>query len=126
MGPFTGDNMRTSYLRYDTHLVTGAAIKGRKIEEWPALRDVALAAHRAFPHRILVGWDIALTDAGPVVLEGNTNLDVMFLQRVHDAPASKSRFGVLLNHHLKLLRDERLQTPASSRRGSAPWPAVAK
>jgi Sugar-transfer associated ATP-grasp len=125
LGRFTGDHMSTSCLYYDTHLVTGAPIKGRKIKEWPAIRDVGLAAHRAFPHRVLVGWDIALTDAGPVVLEGNTNLDVMFLQRVHDQPASASRFGALLNHHLKLLRDGRLEVKETSREEADPRQATA-
>lgn len=103
LGLFTGDNLRTSHLRYENHLVTGAKIKGRILEEWPTIGDAALAAHAAFPHRTVVGWDIALTDAGPIVLEGNTNLDVMFLQRVHNAPAAQSRFGELMNFHLELL-----------------------
>jgi Sugar-transfer associated ATP-grasp len=118
LGRLTGDHMSTSHLYYDVHLVTGAQVTGRKIAEWPSIHDAALAAHRAFPHRILVGWDIALTGVGPLILEGNTNFDVMFLQRVHGEPASRSRFGALLNHHLMLLRDERLRargTPATAR-----------
>jgi Sugar-transfer associated ATP-grasp len=103
LGLFTGDNMKTSHLRYENHPVTGAPIKGRILHDWPSIRDLAISAHAAFPHRLLVGWDIALTGKGPVVLEGNTNLDVMFLQRVHDAPIGKSRFGELLNYHLKNL-----------------------
>ncbi len=127
MGRFTGDHMSTSHLYYDTHLVTGAQITGRSIQEWPAIRNVALAAHRAFPHRVLVGWDIALTDDGPMVLEGNTNLDVMFLQRVQGKPASASRFGALLNHHLRLLRDERLETmPPSEQAASQGRSAAAR
>ncbi len=100
LGLFTGDNMKTTHLRYETHLVTGAPIKGRILERWAEIAELSLAAHRAFPHRMLVGWDIALTDKGPVLLEGNTNLDVMFLQRVHDAPIGNSRFGALMNYHL--------------------------
>ena len=101
LGRLTGDNLLTSHLRYDSHPVTGAQITGRKLDGWSAIRDLALNAHVAFPHRLLVGWDIALTDAGPVLLEGNTNLDVMFLQRVHDAPAGRSRLGELMNYHLQ-------------------------
>ena len=108
MGLFTGDNMRTSHLRYEKHLVTGKQIEGRILEEWPAVRDLAIRAHAAFLHRVLIGWDLALTDKGPVVLEGNTNLDVMFLQRVHDAPAGRTRMGELMNYHLEALEAERL------------------
>ncbi len=35
MGRFTGDNMRTSHLRYDWHPITGARVTGRKIAAWP-------------------------------------------------------------------------------------------
>ena len=100
--------MRTSHLRYEKHLVTGKQIEGRILEEWPAVRDLAIRAHAAFLHRVLIGWDLALTDKGPVVLEGNTNLDVMFLQRVHDAPIGRSRMGELMNYHLEALEAERL------------------
>jgi Sugar-transfer associated ATP-grasp len=108
LGLFTGDNMKTAHLRYENHLVTGAPIKGRILQEWRSISDVAIKAHRAFPHRLFVGWDIALTDHGPVVLEGNTNLDVMFLQRVHDAPIGESRFGELMNFHLHKLYGPRM------------------
>jgi len=100
LGLFTGDNMTTSPLRYERHPITGCQVKDRLVRQWPEIRDLGLAAHRAFPHRTLIGWDIALTPDGPSLLEGNSNLDVMFLQRVHDLPAGETRFGVLLSHHL--------------------------
>jgi len=43
-----------------------------------------------FSDRMLVGWDIALTPEGPVVLEGNSYPDVHFLQRVHQQPIGMS------------------------------------
>jgi hypothetical protein len=100
MGLFTGDNFKTTLVRMTHHPVTGIAIKGRVLQNWPAIRDLALRAHRAFKHRVVVGWDIALTPDGPMMLEGNTNLDVMFLQRVHDCPAGDTRFGELLNYQI--------------------------
>ena len=56
---------------------------------------------------MVVGWDIAVTPDGPVVLEGNSNFDVMFLQRVHRVPASETRFGELLSYHLEALARQR-------------------
>ncbi len=103
MGLFTGDNFKTAPVRMTHHPVTGIQIAGRKLENWPAIGDLALKAHRAFRHRVVVGWDIALTRHGPVMLEGNTNLDVMFLQRVHDCPAGDTRFGALLNYQVHAL-----------------------
>lgn len=100
MGEFLGDNMRTSAIHLTHHPVTGIAVKGRKLENWPALRDFAVRAHRAFMHRVVIGWDIALTPSGPVLLEGNSNFDVMFLQRVHQTPVGLTRLGELLNFHI--------------------------
>jgi len=103
LGLFTGDNMATSPLRYEIQPLTGAQVAGRIVKGWPELRDVALRAHRAVRHRAAVGWDIALTPEGPMVLEGNNNFDVMFLQRVHDVGIGQTRLGVLLAHQLDLL-----------------------
>ena|GEM_PF-991591 len=110
MGLFTGDNFKTAHLRYERHPVTDAPIKGRVLSEWDAIRKTAISTHAAFPHRVIIGWDIALTNIGPVVLEGNSNLDVMFLQRVHDMPAGQTRFGELMNLHLKTLY-QRMKLP---------------
>lgn len=100
MGLFTGDNMTTSHLRYERQPLTGSQVANRIVKQWPAIRDLALKAHEAFMHRVLIGWDIALTPQGPSVLEGNKNLDVMFLQRVHDLPAGRTRLGELVSFHL--------------------------
>ena len=103
LGLFTGDNMMTSYLRYEVHLLAGAQVKGRTVPLWNEIKDLAIRAHAAFPHRAVIGWDIALTPEGPVLLEGNGNLDVMFLQRVHDLPAGMTPFGDALNRLLDAL-----------------------
>jgi hypothetical protein len=83
--------------------VKGQPVAGRVLATWPALKALAMAAHRAFPHRILVGWDLASTVDGPVLLEGNINLDVMFPQRVHRQGFADSPLGPLLQHHLATL-----------------------
>ena len=103
LGLFTGDNFKTALVRMTHHPITGAAIDGRVLENWPKARDLALKAHNAVKHRVIVGWDIAVTPEGPVMLEGNTNLDVMFLQRVHDCPAGDTRFGELMNYQVNRL-----------------------
>jgi hypothetical protein len=100
LGRCTGDSVYTSHLRYDRHPVTFENMLGKQVPYWRETQDLALAAHRAFNHRMTVGWDIAITPEGPVLLEGNTNYDVMFLQRVHDQPIGHSRLGELLNHHI--------------------------
>jgi len=82
------------------HPDTGAEIEGRKLPLWEEVKALAVQAHRAFSDRVLVGWDIAITDRGPVVVEGNSSPDVDIVQRF-GVPACRSRFGELIAWHLR-------------------------
>jgi hypothetical protein len=53
------------------HPDSGGQIEGRRIPDWDALTELACAAHVAFPEDLMVGWDIAPTPSGPVIVEGN-------------------------------------------------------
>jgi hypothetical protein len=88
----------------DHHPVTGAPVAGRVLEAWPDIRALAEAAQRVFADRMLVGWDIALTPSGPVILEGNSYPDVHFLQRVHAQPIGLSLLGPPLRRALDAAR----------------------
>jgi hypothetical protein len=94
----------------DHHPVTGAPVAGRVLTDWPDVRALAIGAHRVFSDRMLVGWDIALTPTGPVILEGNSYPDVHFLQRVHEQPIGMSALGPLLRQalDLALVRDRHM------------------
>jgi hypothetical protein len=82
LGQLTGDKPDSCLAWYDVHPITGARVLGRQIEGWPALRELALRAHRVFRDRIIIGWDLALTTDGPMMIEGNSNMDVSFIQRL--------------------------------------------
>ena len=103
MGAMTGDKLAAALDWHLHHPVTGAPVAGRILAAWPAVREAACAAHRAFTDRILLGWDIAVTPQGIVVIEGNALPDVAFLQRVHRQPIGRSRLGPLLRGYLDRL-----------------------
>lgn len=77
----------------------GALIAGRVLPEWPATRDLVLRAHAAFSYKFAVGWDVAITPDGPVIVEGNGAPCVDILQRVDCEPLGQKRFGELLAFH---------------------------
>jgi hypothetical protein len=104
LGLMTGDKGDTRFQWFADHPVTGVPVLGRTLPHWPEIRAVALAAHLACPDRLLVGWDIALTPDGAVLLEGNAYPDVDFLQRVHRCPLGASPMGPLLYARLIELR----------------------
>jgi hypothetical protein len=80
---------------FDVHPDTGAAITGRALPEWPAVRALALQAHRSFPEFFALGWDIALARGGPVLLEANAGWDTATIQRPHDRPLGRTRFAAM-------------------------------
>jgi hypothetical protein len=84
----------------DHHPFTGARLAGRIIPFWPEALELALSAHRALNSAIMVGWDIAVTQLGPVIVEGNKAPDIDIEQRL-SGPWGNRRFGRLLVHHLK-------------------------
>ena len=65
----------------DRHPVTGARIAGTRLPMWDDVREFALRAHRGFSDRVLIGWDIAITPDGPVMVEGNGSPDLDIMQR---------------------------------------------
>ena len=58
-------------VRVAVHPATGAVLAGRAAPGWEAARALALRAAEAFTPLRTAGWDVAPTDHGPVVVEGN-------------------------------------------------------
>ncbi|MBC7477967.1 MAG: hypothetical protein H7317_07710 [Pseudorhodobacter sp.] len=56
-----------------THPVTGAHLQGATLPCWQSVLDLALAAHATVPDNGILGWDIAITAQGAVLIECNEN-----------------------------------------------------
>ena len=56
---------------YDTHPYTGYKIKGFKFPYWEEVLNMAKELAVKIPDMGYVGWDIALTKDGPVIIEAN-------------------------------------------------------
>lgn len=84
---------------HDAHPATGARIAGRILPLWPETRDLVVRAHRLFPDRIMLGFDVAVTDRGPVIIEGNVQSGCDMIQRTSDLPVGRQRLGELLAFH---------------------------
>ena len=53
------------------HPVTGRPVKGFQIPFWPETLNLVREASLLFPQNRSVGWDVAITDEGPGLIEGN-------------------------------------------------------
>jgi hypothetical protein len=96
LGPATGDKEKWLLEWWDVHPVTGAQVTGRLMPHWEEIKAIALKAHNAAQGRLLVGWDIAVTPQGPLLLEGNSYPDVDFPQRVCRVDIGHSPLGAPL------------------------------
>jgi hypothetical protein len=106
LSAMTGDKPESLSQWHDRHPVTGVEVTGRIVPCWDAVAALAERAHRVTRDRVLVGWDIAITPTGPLLLEGNSYPDVHYPQRVHRRPFGAMRLGQLLSHHMGRLEQK--------------------
>lgn len=59
--------------RRERHPDTGISFAGVQIPFYKESIELALKAHRACPQMFSVGWDIAVTEHGPLIQEGNVH-----------------------------------------------------
>jgi hypothetical protein len=84
----------------DRHPTSGARIQGVRMPYWEQFQAFTERAHRAFSDRILVGWDIAVTPEGLILVEGNGAPDLDIMQRAYRRGWMAGRLGELLGHHV--------------------------
>lgn len=65
------------------HPETGASLLGVPIPCWAQLQEVALEGARLMRHIPMIGWDIAATAQGPVIVEMNETPDLLLSQFAH-------------------------------------------
>ncbi|MGZ8215746.1 sugar-transfer associated ATP-grasp domain-containing protein [Methylomagnum sp.] len=80
------------------HPLTGRELVGFQIPHWQATRDLVLSAATAFSGFICPGWDIAICEDGPRLLEINSFGDVDLSQHAY-------RQGFLDQEFLGFMRD---------------------
>lgn len=83
---------RDGMQRHERHPDTGTKVAGQTIPDWESIKEFVLEVadlHRQNPY---IGWDVVLTEDGPVMLEGNC------------APGH-----ALFQLHSGLLEDERVE-----------------
>lgn len=99
------------------HPSTGHPLIGVQLPFWKEAVAVALDAHLAFPGILCPGWDIALTDSGPVLLEINAFGDLDLPQYAHGIGFLGREFLDCMHvSKLRLLLTERANSSKRSKR----------
>jgi hypothetical protein len=70
----------------------GHMIEGVILPDWARLLDTVIAAHRRLSDYPFLGWDMALTNEGPLVIEANGNFGTGAMQKPEPKPMIDDRF----------------------------------
>lgn len=80
----TGKYGSNSYI--DTHPDTDYRIKGEILTCWKQVIDLAKRSHDLISNAYSIGWDIAWTDRGAIIIEANTCWSSDLIQMAHNEP----------------------------------------
>ena len=86
LGPGSFKSLEQIEVYVTTHPLTGAPIDGFEVPDWSDAVALCVRAHELFAEHFSIGWDVALTADGPVLVEGNYNWDVVLAQQPHGKP----------------------------------------
>jgi hypothetical protein len=77
---------------FDQHPETEEQITGKVLPYWQESLALALRAHEKLQNYVFIGWDLVLTPAGPMLLEGNAGWDSLIVQKPQQLPLGQTRF----------------------------------
>ncbi|MGB3723730.1 MAG: sugar-transfer associated ATP-grasp domain-containing protein, partial [Pacificimonas sp.] len=101
----------------DDHPVTGARIAGFALPEWTDITEMLVEGHRYFPGLPLIGWDVAFSDEGPLILELNATSGYVVLQATgHGFVDDRLRAAIPLAEPTRRARFPRLNVSGSNLR----------
>lgn len=70
-GELKGNGISKDLEELPTHLVTGIAFDGFKIPYWDEIKKMVVEAAMVNPDVKVVGWDVAISNKGPLFVEAN-------------------------------------------------------
>ncbi len=93
-GKISGNGTYTDITKEDTliHPLTGVQLIGFQVPYWKEINAFAIKAARHTPENKSIGWDIGLTNNGPILIEGNHN----WSHELSQVPVKKGLKKVLL------------------------------
>ncbi|MHB1302957.1 MAG: sugar-transfer associated ATP-grasp domain-containing protein [Acidiphilium sp.] len=98
-GPAIRKDKRHGVVIHARHPTTGVEFSGFQLPCWRDACELAHKAHRMFPALHFIGWDIAITADGPVLVEGNAWWDADLTLVPHAITLADTPFIPYYNFH---------------------------
>lgn len=83
-------NAAVDYLEYPGSMQPFTSLR---VPHWNEVLELCLRAHRVFSEFPSVGWDVAITPDGPVLVEGNHDWDVVLAQQPGSRALGLTKFA---------------------------------
>lgn len=100
IGPAIQKDPATCVKWLAAHPDSGTPLLGFAVPKWAEVVELALRAHKAFPTLHFVGWDIAVLQDGPMLLEGNPRWDPDVVVLPHRIALSDTQFVPYFKYHI--------------------------
>lgn len=91
-GTLTGKAWADNRDTFDAHPDTGFRFEGAALPMWDEVARFAIAVAEKYAPIKYIGWDIALSEEGPLIIEGNNGPGIEIVQDLYGG--IKSRFGI--------------------------------
>jgi hypothetical protein len=98
-GPAICKDNRHGVAIHARHPTTGIEFLGFQLPFWQEVWGLAHRAHEMFPALHFIGWDIAITGAGAVLVEGNASWDADLTLVPHAITLADTAFIPYYNFH---------------------------
>jgi hypothetical protein len=83
------------------HPHTRERLEGRAIPFWSDALQICLRAQQVFSEFVTIGWDVAFTREGPVLIEGNHAWGTDVIQIPHNLPIGLTEFSRFYRAHIE-------------------------
>ena len=85
----------------ERHPDTNAWIEGTQLPFWKEAVDLVVRAHEVAGSIVAIGWDVALLDDGPVLIEGNSRASSRIMQLASGIPLADRPLLRVVHEHLR-------------------------
>ncbi len=87
--------------QYESHPDTNFVFESHKIPNWDHLKKLVVESAILFPGLNSIGWDVAVTANGPLIIEANSNYQLNGIQTICGPYKTKKEFMYSLSQHLR-------------------------